>query len=185
MESLRIWFLSIAAAVLYGEVQDQVTTRVCVEYFTIGHPDIFGTDSPTLLALGWGFIATWWAGALIGAPLVVACRAGSLPRLRAGDLHRPVLALLLFMAYAAILAGIAGYVFARAGSIGLVGDLALAVPAGKHPQFLADLWAHNAAYITGFAGAPYLCIWARRRRRALRTHGAQAAPQARAEAAQG
>ena len=53
----RIVLLSIASAIGYGILHDQVTARVCVEYFTIGHPPVFSTDSPTLLALGWGTIA--------------------------------------------------------------------------------------------------------------------------------
>jgi hypothetical protein len=33
---MRILLLSVAAAVLYGILQDQVTARICVEYFTVG-----------------------------------------------------------------------------------------------------------------------------------------------------
>ena len=58
--------MCIVAAVLYGIIHDQVTARVCVEYFTIGHPPIFGTDNPTLLRIGWGIVATWWVGLLFG-----------------------------------------------------------------------------------------------------------------------
>ena len=68
MESLKIVLLCILSAILYGILQDQVTARVCVEYFTIGHPPVFNTESPTLLALGWGVIATWWVGLLLGIP---------------------------------------------------------------------------------------------------------------------
>jgi hypothetical protein len=59
VESLKIIVLCIVAAMVYGILHDQVTARVCVEYFTIGHPPIFHTDDPTLLAFGWGVIATW------------------------------------------------------------------------------------------------------------------------------
>ena len=49
MQAVLIFLLSIAAAVTYGIVHDQVTARVCVEYFTIGHPSILGgTQDPTL-----------------------------------------------------------------------------------------------------------------------------------------
>jgi hypothetical protein len=54
MEIIKIWLLSIAAAILYGILHDQVTARVCLEYFTVFHPPVFDTTSPTLLALGWG-----------------------------------------------------------------------------------------------------------------------------------
>ena len=68
MESLKIIALCIFSAVLYGILHDQVTARVCVEYFTIGHPPVFATESPTLLAIGWGIIATWWGRAVLGHP---------------------------------------------------------------------------------------------------------------------
>ena len=41
IESLKIVVLCIVAAIVYGILHDQVTARVCVEYFTIGHPPIF------------------------------------------------------------------------------------------------------------------------------------------------
>lgn len=69
MEGFKIVLLCIVSAVVYGILHDQVTARVCVEYFTIGHPQVFQTESPTLLALGWGIIATWWSGLLVGIAL--------------------------------------------------------------------------------------------------------------------
>ena len=76
MEGVAIVLLAIVSAVVYGVVHDQVTARVCIEYFTIGHPPIFPTESPTLLGLGWGVVATWWAGLLLGVPLALAARPG-------------------------------------------------------------------------------------------------------------
>ncbi len=50
MKYLAILFMCIAAAVVYGVVHDQVTARVCVEYFTVGHPRIIApTPGPTPL----------------------------------------------------------------------------------------------------------------------------------------
>ena len=70
---------SVFASIVYGILHDQVTARVCVEYFTIGHPPVFNTNDPTLLAIGWGIIATWWVGLILGIPLAVAARAGNRP----------------------------------------------------------------------------------------------------------
>jgi hypothetical protein len=66
METVKIVLLCILSAIIFGILHDQVTARACVEYFTIGHPPIFDTDSPTLLAFGWGIIATWWVGLILG-----------------------------------------------------------------------------------------------------------------------
>jgi hypothetical protein len=144
--------LSVFAAILYGIVHDQVTARICVEYFTIGHPPIFGTEDPTRLALGWGVLATWWAGLLLGVPLAVAARVGPWPPRSPGSLIRPIAVLMSVMAGGALLAGIAGWFLANAGVVFLVGAIAEEVPADKHVRFLADLWAHSASYLVGFVG---------------------------------
>ena len=158
MQALRIILMSITAAVIYGVLHDQITARICVEYFTIGHPPVFGTDDPTLLGLGWGVIATWWAGLLIGVPLAIAARAGSRPQRSVGTLIRPVATLLLSMAVCACLAGIVGWLLARSGAVFLVGSIADRVPKDRHVPFLADLWAHSASYLSGFVGGVILAV---------------------------
>jgi hypothetical protein len=167
MESLKIILLCIVAAMVYGILHDQVTARVCVEYFTIGHPPVFHTESPTLLAFGWGVIATWWMGLILSIPAVLASRIRSWPKFKAADLVRPIACLLLAMAISSLLAGIAGYFIAKAGGVRLLGALASRVPAEKHVAFLADLWAHSAAYGVGFFGGLVLCAWVVFRRRRL------------------
>src|SRR5262249_20063825 len=150
MPALRIILLCIAASVLYGILHDQVTARICVEYFTIAHPPVFGdTTSPTLLGLGWGIIATWWVGAILGLALAPAARLGRRPRLSARDLARPVAILLLVTGAVAVVAGALGYALAASGAIRLVGWLADAIPPERHPRFLADGFAHTASYATG------------------------------------
>ena len=161
MQTAKIILLSIAAAVVYGIVHDQITARICVEYFTIGHPDIFGTDSPTLLGLGWGVVATWWAGVLVGFPLAFASRLGSAPKRSARSLLIPIAKLLGVMAGCAVVAGLVGFCLATRGHILLDDRLARLIPPEKHRYFLADLWAHNASYLSGFVGGLLLAanIW--------------------------
>jgi hypothetical protein len=152
MESLAIIALCIASAVVYGIVHDQVTARLCVEYFTIGHPPVFDTNSPTVLGLGWGIIATWWVGLLLGIPLAVAARAGRRPKRSAGSLLRPIVTLLGVMGICALLAGIAGVVLGSIEAIHLVEPMASKVPQGRHARFLAAGGAHLASYLVGFVG---------------------------------
>src|SRR5580765_1184225 len=98
MEGTKIVLMCVAGAVLYGIAHDLVTASVCVEYFTEFHPDVFHTGSPVLLALGWGFIATWWAGAFIGGALAIAARVGPMPKLGWRKLRSPVVLVFLVMA---------------------------------------------------------------------------------------
>ncbi len=152
MEPLKIILLSLAAAVAYGIVHDQVTARICVEYFTIGHPPIFGTDNPTLLGIGWGILATWWVDFFLGVPLAFLARAGKLPKRSAASLVRPITALMLASAVGAFLAGLLGWFLARRGIVQLVGPIAANVPVDKHVPFLIDGFAHTASYGIGFLG---------------------------------
>jgi hypothetical protein len=152
MRALGIVTLCVTAAVAYGIVHDQITARVCVEYFTIGHPPIFQTNNPTLLGVGWGIVATWWVGALLGVPLAIAALGGSRPQRSIPSLVRPIGTLLAVMAASALLAGVAGWLLGQSGAVILVGPIAHAVPPNRHAPFLADLWAHSASYAVGFLG---------------------------------
>jgi hypothetical protein len=166
MASVKILLLAVATACVYGIVHDQVTARVCVEYFTIGHPPVFHTDSPTLLGLGWGIIATWWVGLLLGIPLALVARASRRPPRSPRSLLRPITILLGVMGVFALLAGLLGYALARAGSVVLMEPFASRIPTDRHAAFLADLWAHNASYGVGFVGGIVLIVlvWRSRRR---------------------
>ncbi len=164
MEALKIIGFATIAAITYGVLHDQVTAHLCVEYFTIGHPPIFATTSPFLLALGWGVIATWWVGLALGVGLAIAARSGRAPRLSLAQLRQSILLLMLGCGALALLAGIAGAISAAIGWVWLIGWLAEAVPPEKHVAFLADLWAHSASYAGGLIGGLGLMvlIWRRR-----------------------
>jgi hypothetical protein len=152
MHSIAIVVMCVFAAVCYGVAHDQVTARVCVEYFTVGHPPVCDTDDPTRLGIGWGIIATWWVGLILGVPLAIAGRAGTRPKRSIVSLVRPIACLLAVMAVCALLAGATGWLVASAGAVRLVGPIAAALPADRHVPFLADLWAHSASYLAGFVG---------------------------------
>ena len=109
MEFAKIVLLSIFAAIVYGIVHDQFTARICLEYFTVFHPQIFPTQSPTLLAFGWGILPTWWVGAFLGLLLALAAPTGSKPKLTARAVFPFVARLLLVMAACAFVARVVGY----------------------------------------------------------------------------
>jgi hypothetical protein len=154
MEAIKIIALCLIAGALYGVVHDQVTARVCLQYFTVYHPDIFHTHSPTLLALGWGILATWWVSLLLGMFLAIAARAGSSPKVTALDLYPKVLRLLIVMALCSLAAGIVGYFLQGFG----MEYYATNIPKQIRHNFYADLWAHNVSYLSGFIGGIVLCV---------------------------
>ena len=158
MEALKIVSGCLVAAVVYGVIHDQFTARVCVEYFSLFHPPVFRTQSPTLLGLGWGVLATWWVGAILGALLALSARGGSRPKLSAINLVRPVGRLLLVMGASAALAGFAGFFLTETGILAPPKELALRLAPSLSSRFMADWLAHGASYVVGLIGGVVLCV---------------------------
>jgi hypothetical protein len=159
LRSLAIVALSVAAAVVYGVLHDQITARVCVEYFTVGHARIVDSDDPTVLGLVWGVVATWWAGLLLGIPLAITARVGSRPKRAVKSLVRPVLGLLGLMGAFALAAGVVGFTLARSGNVMLPAELKEKLPPDRWPGFQACALAHQASYNVAFVGGGMLIAW--------------------------
>lgn len=170
-ETLKIIVCSILLVVIYGILHDLVTAHISVEYFTVGHQQLIESQSPVLLALLWGVLATWWVGLLLGIALAFAARFGSAPKLGATKLLPSMIYLLGVMALSALVAGIVGYITAQEGAIHLVPRLASQISPERHDLFLTAGWSHGASYAVGFIGGVFLClrIWLRRRKEAQLT----------------
>jgi hypothetical protein len=166
MQFLGIILVCVLAAVGYGVVHDQITARVCVEYFTVGHVRVIDSDDPTTLGLVWGVIATWWAGLMLGVPLAVAARLGSRPKRSLASLRKPILLLLGLMAGFALAAGVIGYVIGTMGTIVLPAELKDRLPAAKWARFQACAFAHQMSYGVAFIGGGMTIawVWATRKR---------------------
>lgn len=171
MQVIAIIVVSVLAAITYGIIHDQITVRICVEYFTIGHPRLIDSDSPTILGLFWGFAATWWVGLLLGIGLAIAARAGERPKLTWSLLIRPIVVLLFCMFGVAIAAGLIGYFTSDAGIFHLVERLASQIPEEKHVRFLTTGWAHSGSYLAGLIGGVVLWLMTWRRRGRIQTGG--------------
>jgi H+/Cl- antiporter ClcA len=164
IENLKIILLCVAAAITYGIAHDQITARVCLEYFTVFHPPVFATQSPTALAFGWGVIATWWVGLFLGLLLTLAARAGSRPKQSAREQLRPIGKLLLVMTCCALCAGLVGFVLVSRGFFPEPEWISPASGSCSNRAFVADWCAHTASYASGFFGGIVLCILQYRKR---------------------
>jgi hypothetical protein len=171
VEGLKIVGVCVVGAIVYGILHDLVTANICVEYFSVFHPDVFHTDSPWLLALGWGVRATWWVGLFLGSLIAGAARSGQLPRIGWGQLLKPLLFVYLSSYAAAIGAGIVGFTVIREIPMWVFKQAPQVAAAHLSPEkqraFTADLFAHNASYITSTAAVLVLCIWVIRTRMKL------------------
>jgi hypothetical protein len=173
---VKIVLLCVLGAVLYGLVHDQITARVCQEYFTLGHTTpAFVPRNPTALGLFWGVAATWWMGLLIGLPLAGAMRLGKLPPLSEKWLLPRLVRLLLTM-LAVALTGLTLALFADMGGF-LPATWKALVPGGvpeeRTGRFVADGVAHNLSYGVGYFGGVQLWTQALLTRRGLRTAQAE------------
>lgn len=162
-----IVLLCIGAAVAYGVCHDQVTARVCIEYFSVFHPtDVLpygmNPNSPTQQGFFWGVFATWWMGVFIGVPLSIIVRVGIAKPLSSRDLVLPVTVLLITMAVFALIAGLVGYYLSPDGSATVSSFPAIAnqIPPSNRRGFMADYLAHNTSYLVGGAGGVVLLLHA-------------------------
>jgi hypothetical protein len=170
LETIRIVLFATLAAIVYGVIHDLITAHLCVEYFTIAHPPVFATDSPVLLALGWGILATWWVGLILGLALAAAARLGPPPRLGLGTLRRPIVLVMAFSALAALGAGILGALFAANTTAPTPDAWAPSIPPGRYVAFTAVAWAHGASYAAGGLGGLVVILHTLRRRRSARRY---------------
>ena len=169
MESLKIIAGCIVAAVIYGILHDQVTARVCLEYFTVLHPPIFHTPSPTLLGLGWGTYATWPVGLILGILLAICARAGGRTKLRFPDLLPLLLRLLGVMAACALTFGLLGYFVGpmpgrESYLLRITPAVRAGIPIAAQHRFIADWWATIASYASGLSGGAICCLLVYRKR---------------------
>ena len=153
MQKAKIVVFSMIAVVAYGIIHDQITVRLCLEYFTVAHPPLFPTRSPTLLAICWGTVATIWAGMAAGSFLALVSQSDNLAPVPPARLYRGIVILLATMALCAVLAGLAGYELARHAIIAFPSPLVPLIPADHHDRFMAVWFAHNTSYLVGFGGA--------------------------------
>lgn len=127
-ECSKLFGLSVAAAVTYGVLHNQVTVRLSPTYFSHGFKrnrellkgPVLGrlknilekTQSPTVIGSIWGFLVLP-IGVIFSVPVVVASRIGNWPKLSASNLMIPATIALGGVGVASLVSGIRGYHWAK------------------------------------------------------------------------
>lgn len=165
----RFAALGVTAGVTYGILQDQVSARLCPEYFTILHPPITGHTNPTLLGIAWGFLGTWWAGLFLGYIAGLIAGLGTLPKLAPREIIRPLLVLMGGIAAAVAVMGATVYWHAEMFGVSLDPELGKILPSQRHRALLIVACYHFVGYVAAFGGSFVLWawIWRERIKRAL------------------
>lgn len=172
--ALKVIGFSTIAAIVYGILHDQVTAHLCVEYFTLAHPEIFPTQSPFLLAIGWGVIATWWVGLVLGIALALAACVGSAPRASFREIRLRVVLLMTVSAVTALICGTLAALLFSFHAITISPAWADVIPSEKHMMFTSVAWAHIASYVTGICGGLFVIFYTVRTRFGLRKEATRA-----------
>ena len=160
----RIVLMGLVALVGYAMLQDQVSARLCPEYFTVLHPPIPGLTDPTLLGVSWGFLGAWWGGVLLGFVLGLVATVGSRPALAPRELVRPMAVLVGVLAGVTALTGFTVWHHAHLLGVSLDAGMAQLVPPERHRGLLTVACYHFTAYATATAGGVVLCVWVWRER---------------------
>lgn len=126
----KIVGLSMAAAVTYGILHDQIAARVCPQYFSEGSCKkirekfegpiglrvkkiLETTSSPALVGSIWGTVTSLPVGLFFGVPLTFTSRFGSGKRIGAEELLLPVSIGLASIAILSVYSGLDGYKWAQ------------------------------------------------------------------------
>ncbi len=160
LDSVKIVAATTLAAVSYGIVHDQITARICIEYFTVTHPKLIDSTSPTLVGLAWGVVATWWVGAIAGVLLALACRVGPRPKLTARWAIPRLGGVLLITG---LLAATAGVLMARTPNFNALEGIYAPQAVERIPEAQRDGWdvcfaVHNVSYLVGALGGVVLFV---------------------------
>jgi hypothetical protein len=156
ISKVKITLLCIVAAVAYGIIHDQITARLCVEYFTVAHPPLIHTISPTVLGLFWGTVATLGVGVILGVMLALVSQSEGVPPIPVPRVFRMLVGLLAITSIAAALAGVVGFELSRRSVVRLPATLVHLVPPDHHHRFMAVWFVHGASYLVGVTGGSLL-----------------------------
>jgi hypothetical protein len=152
----------------YGMAQDQISARLCPEYFTALHNPIPGLTDPTLLGLAWGFLGAAPGGIAMGYAAGLAATVGRRPPMAVRELVRPMLVLLAAVATVTAITGISAHRHAEMFAIRLDSFADRLVPVERHRSLFVVACYHLAAYASAIIGSIVMCVWigAERNRRA-------------------
>lgn len=140
----------------YGVVHDQITARVCIEYFTVGHRFLISSDSPGLLGLFWGVAGTAGMSFLFGIGLYYSLYRGPWPRYEIKKIIPVVLIMLLICGVFALLVGIAGYEMSKYGIYETEWSQVLDIDTAN--RFHGVWFAHIVSYSVGFVGGMLILV---------------------------
>jgi hypothetical protein len=156
----RAMLLGIAVFSAYGILQDQVSARLCPEYFTAMHPPIPGLTDPTLLGIAWGFLGSWWGGALVGYISGMVDTSGTKhPPMPVRSLIKPMLVTVLVVAVVTALAGVSAGRHVELFDVRFDTWVDHVIPAERQRNAFVVASYHFVAYGASVKSGIVMCVW--------------------------
>jgi membrane associated rhomboid family serine protease len=167
----RFLLITVIVAMVYGVINDQITSRISWEYFYYGKglAETLPTSPTPHPRLSWeaakiGMQATWSAGLLIGVAILIANNPrGGLPQLPQRDLLKllpMIFAITIVIATLLGLAGFLGWLTPFSQDFQEMERL----NEWRPPRFIAVFGIHLGGYIGGLLGTAIVCWMIFRRR---------------------
>jgi hypothetical protein len=155
----RAMLMGVGMLASFGMTMDQVSVRLCPEYFTVLHAPIPNLTDPTLLGLAWGYLGSWWGGAVMGYVMGIVASVGSrrapLP-LRA--LVRPMVIVVVMTAIGTLITGIAVARHTEMLDVTFADWLDRAVPRERQRQAFIVANYHFAAYASAIVASVIMSV---------------------------
>ncbi len=155
---LQIILLCLVVTIVFGITHNQVSARVSLEYFTIGHIKLIESTSPTLMGIAWGIHPNWWVGLSMGLLFAIVGRVGKWPKRNFRFFIKPLLLLFVISGTASAVAGILGYRLTGSGALCLSEPLYTTIPMSGHAAYISALWMHTASYTIATMGALIIAL---------------------------
>jgi hypothetical protein len=155
----RFVLMGLVALVGYAMLQDQVSARLCPEYFTVLHPPIPELTDLTILGISWGFLGAWWGGIVLGLVMSLVATLGPRPSPAPRELVCPLCVLVGVLALVTALTGFTVWRHAHLLGVALDSPMAEMVPRERHRELLTVACYHLSAYVTATVGGVVLCMW--------------------------
>ena len=155
----RAMLLGVALLSAFGMTMDQLSARLCPEYFTVLHPPIPNLTYPTLLGIAWGYLGSWWGGALMGYVMGIVATIGTRhPPLSLRQLAVPMVSVVALTAVGTLITGIAVWRHTEMLEVRFADWLDRAVPRERQRNAFIVANYHFAAYATAIVSSIVMSV---------------------------
>ena len=174
--TLLMWIaITVICATAYGVVNDQITSTISTEYFSVykfrqftPQLEMFGMiDAPMRVqAILIGTLATWWYGLFLGIMLGISSMAGRHAPLTTMQYMRIIGAVMVFTFAISVIFGTFAYIIEPFTKPDAANMPFLESIQNIRNAYCVGSW-HNGSYLAALVATVYASFWAQAKRRKI------------------